>query len=462
MLDLTRRLAPVPRKVLGAHRHLYGSGYVHPIASPMMNPHGEPAAYASTHLGSVLEIIQHFVVFVWLCVAAIGCDRADPSPPGGWLGGVQPRVIDTAPNRVPHAVLGDTVLAIPGEGPPYFENPTAAVLLKTGLAVVDGAKVVLVDSSGDPGRVIGRAGDGPGEFRSIGNIGRGGGDRWFVFDRRHWRITWFTPHGSRSEIVSLRPVEQPLRWVAAWPVGCNGRAAGYAALGMSSGFSGEGEPEPAAGSGRRYSTVYYLVRFDSSGTETGERLRLGSVHSWNAEQRIDARYPFDAPPSATADCHEVRVAHDEQYMVARLSAELVPVEAVRWSPQERALGEDEVAEVQNVYSNDALMRAAPDYGRRLIAGLFESVPEVRPAIAELVVDRSTRRMWVRRWEPRELDRPDVWYVHAGEGTPVAQLRLGRRERLLGVHSDTLIVAATDDQDLVTVLTRRVRMAPGAK
>lgn len=58
-------------------------------------------------------------------------------------------------------------------------------------------------------RVLGRGGDGPGEFRSPLTIGIHGDSVW-VWDRRHFRLTWFDSDGSRISTLPAAPPNSSL------------------------------------------------------------------------------------------------------------------------------------------------------------------------------------------------------------------------------------------------------------
>ncbi len=75
-----------------------------------------------------------------------------------------------------------------------FTAPIGAVRLANGRVVVGdkvaaGAQLLLFDPTGRFIRTTGRAGDGPGEFRYVGWLGRCAGDTVTVWDLRHRRMT---------------------------------------------------------------------------------------------------------------------------------------------------------------------------------------------------------------------------------------------------------------------------------
>ena len=105
-------------------------------------------------------------------------------------------------------------------GAPQFSSVTSAIRFDDGTIVIaDGDELALrfFDRSGKLVRAVGRAGGGPGEFRSLNWLGRCGGDSLFAWDAAQQRMSVFGANGTYVRQFTLGAHAAPIMTLA-----CNG------------------------------------------------------------------------------------------------------------------------------------------------------------------------------------------------------------------------------------------------
>jgi len=101
-----------------------------------------------------------------------------------------------------------TIDSVPesGETRALYE-PTAAIPLEDGVAVLEEQSIFVFDRDGSLLRTLGRTGDGPGEYRQIQAIRVIAGDTVVVWDAELARLTVYPPgHGVPAKTMTPRPV----------------------------------------------------------------------------------------------------------------------------------------------------------------------------------------------------------------------------------------------------------------
>jgi hypothetical protein len=106
------------------------------------------------------------------------------------------------------------------ETEPLFEVTTATFLPGNRIAFANSgtSEVIVLDSLGITILRLGRAGDGPGEFRSIDALHRGRGDSLIAFDRTLNRASVFALDGTLGRLITL-PRINGARLAQVFPVG---------------------------------------------------------------------------------------------------------------------------------------------------------------------------------------------------------------------------------------------------
>lgn len=75
------------------------------------------------------------------------------------------------------------------------------------LVVADGVTLYVLTPAGELERVLGKRGQGPGEFLSIHGLGMSSGDTVLVWDGNQRRLTWLEPSGRVARTLSVQPPE---------------------------------------------------------------------------------------------------------------------------------------------------------------------------------------------------------------------------------------------------------------
>jgi len=156
--------------------------------------------------------------FIW----GIGCAEGE-HPPIASHDSAGVRVIVSQPPPTPRrGVLGQPVFSIgsaAGVDAYLFHRVAGGLLLDGKIAVADGGalEIRFYDTMGIHQKTIGGLGEGPGEFRDLGWIGRYRGDSIMVFDRALQRATVFDEFGElgRADRLASNPIGAPVRYVSA-------------------------------------------------------------------------------------------------------------------------------------------------------------------------------------------------------------------------------------------------------
>jgi hypothetical protein len=327
---------------------------------------------------------------------------------------------------------------------------TGAVRLDDGtLVIANGGSRELYryDAAGQFLGAVGKAGDGPGEFRALTWIGRTRGDSLLTWDRGANRVTVFSPTG--VYIRDYRPTlsENPM---ALEGQGEAGR--GRILLSMGASFiSADG----TVGVQRQPITAWIV---DSSGAELGgigpfpgRAVHLGPGRQPNTITRIPvplgATTLFAAAPDrihvVDTDAFEVRTYGIDGRLsrIVRRPYALLPQE-----PADVAAAID--AEMQNLPPVQEIrdgMRAS-----------FERIPPPKylPSIRALRAD-SEGNVWVRVGDkPTAVE--SAWSVFDSTGRWVGDVAMPAAQEILAIGPDYLIVRDRDDMDVERVRMLRLR------
>lgn len=144
------------------------------------------------------------VVALWLagCADAASDSRVAVSDSAGV------EIVDArAPAEHGGMSLGEALVRVGGEAPPFSGVVGGALLSDGRIVVADGGSAALYYFSpgGDLLGSVGGPGDGPGEFRTIQAIGLLPDDTVWVHDFSHQRVTLISPRMRVEGVVSLAP-----------------------------------------------------------------------------------------------------------------------------------------------------------------------------------------------------------------------------------------------------------------
>lgn len=305
-----------------------------------------------------------------------------------------------------------------------------AARLADGRIVVANAGTNQVRIYGTDGRwirSIGRAGNGPGEFRELLNI-RLRGDSIVTYDGAGWRIQVFDTTGALLGAVRL-----------------SGDVGAYRLGGLTP--HGElmvsrGELRGSRSVGVRWDSVPSLL-FDSTGALVDS---VGTVGGTDVFLVMSPQMMLGVPPfggRSSADVHDGQLYEGDglswQVHVYRDDGRLLRI--LRWSHPGPPVTN---ADMDSLMS--ALLAPAPPAARAGFRRMYDALPRParQPAYDELVVDPEGD-VWLRDYRPRSLPDHRGWHVFGPGGRLLGAVRLPRdlrvtrvgRDWLLGVWRDSL-------------------------
>lgn len=357
-----------------------------------------------------------------------------------------------AEDAAPSVVLGDDVRTAIGvlEGAPEYQlyEVRGAVRMSDGRIAVANSGSKELRFYGPDGEFLsasGRDGEGPGEFRELGQLYRLPGDSLVIYDWRTRRLSLMDPQGNfvRSTSVPMPDGGFP------FPMGFLDAERVVMRLGRMFGGSDE------VSSGVVQDTVRLtMMNWRADNTALPEpfvRLPGGQMYmaaGGTSENRwISVMTVLLAPSPETVvqdgtiyfsptDRFEVRIldeAGTPQRIIRRAHTQVPVTQAMRDAAVERNL--------EGVDDENWKKRQ-----RSMIEDM--PVPEYLPAVGDLRVD-AAGRIWAQRY--RELpDEPATWDVFAPDGTWAASVQVPPRFRPLDIGSDYVLGVLTDEFDVEQV------------
>jgi len=317
--------------------------------------------------------------------------------------------------------------------------------------------------------VIGRRGEGPGEFRSV----RGGmwfrGDTLVVGDITNDRVSKFAPDGtfldSREWPTTSWFVSEPTRrgYMISVPEVMLPDGSGIA---LTAGMvAGGGPPQAQAPALMR---GFPVVRFDTAGT-------ILDTLAWQQYRAGRTLLNFEGRPLGMAvpvnDGALVAIARDGGGAVVA-ERTLPPGPEPAWLLRRIATGGDTAFARSIPYTPvplpdayvtrlaeeraAAYSRGAPGLTGAQIEGAWRDadfVPETLPPVTELVATQDGR-IWVRREEPAE-GQSARWEVFAADGELRAVLRLPARQQVVAARDGLMVALELDDLDVPYLVVYRL-------
>jgi len=155
------------------------------------------------------------------CFWGIGCTSGEnPQVEAFDSAGVR-ITVNHLPSAPQTRALGEPVLSIGsvvGDEAYLFDGVSGGLILDGRIIVADvgGHAIRFFDSGGIHQKTVGGAGEGPGEFRDLGSLGRYRGDSIIVWDRTLQRVTVFDKSGEvgRANRLASNPTGAGIRYIA--------------------------------------------------------------------------------------------------------------------------------------------------------------------------------------------------------------------------------------------------------
>lgn len=399
-------------------------------------------------------------------LAALGLGLVFAACGGERVGGDQPPVVvrDSAGVRIalnsdPHDVSsGDGVEAWTVDPSPVvdIDGGEAGLGLIADVAVLGDGTIVVGDAhlrhvrlfapDGVSRTVVGRQGQGPGEFESIDVLISAAGDAAAVWDSRLARYTLVSAEGALGRQTRLEPTGERAR---ATPLGI-----------LPDGSILAADDPRLMPEDERYRADIGLIVYDPAGAFVREVARVPGVEMWNWVWEMGvtpSTVPFGRPTVYAADGSYVWVGTNDGYRIDRLSTGGDLVASVRVDREARALSPAVIEQYRAAEREKASSGAAAKGGNDVFGMMAEDAPypDVLPHYDDLLVDRDGR-LWVRDYVV-DLDAPTRYVVFAPDGRVVATAELPARFRVEHIAEDRVLGVWRDAFDVERV--RAYRLLP---
>lgn len=337
-----------------------------------------------------------------------------------------------------------------------FTHISAARWLRDGRIVVADAaarRLLLFDSAGRFVRPLGRSGQGPGEFRNLGEVTVIPGDSLTTFDASLRRLSVWHPDSGfvRSTQVVGTSLESSPSDAWLW------RDGRIVVLQLS--ITPRDSIAPASGV-RRWPMRAQLALQDTSGSVLATSAAFDGMYTGIYEGG-DTRLPFSNQPFSAISRDRVYFGSGSTFTIAYLDSDFTRAGELRWPAQREDLTQAEVEAVKSEAMALAAKRLPPDQLAKRCAMNFARaiLPRERPAIGRVFLD-DEERLWVGRFEATRLgsllQKPsDRWTVISKNGEPVARLRLPESSRLEDVRGARVLLVVRDSLDVQTIAVRDI-------
>lgn len=321
-------------------------------------------------------------------------------------------------------------LAESGQGPIHeFFGATDATRLSDGTLVVadDGTdEIRLFTPAGVHLMTLGRAGDGPGEFRRLSQVMALPGDSILAYDYWQTRITVFSPEGDMSRIWHVEGAYRPRPLL---PL----ERSGF--VGQSMDFTGFREEVGL----HRMSSPIVLVGADGAVTDT-----LTTIRGY--ESVVFTR--GDAWALWGKNSH--LAVHGDQIYVG--SADSVEYEVYSADGLERIVrvpGFDLTLSREDIRAEHSAYLPDPSEASAVVREIMDLQPERthRPAYNDMVVD-AQGNVWLQMYQGRhELSEPTEWLTFDSAGEWLGSVTLPPRFRVFRIGSDWILGKVPDELDV---------------
>jgi hypothetical protein len=290
------------------------------------------------------------------------------------------------------------------------------------------------DGDGRYLQTVGREGDGPGEFRSMGRLLPVRGDTLGVYDSGLRRLTWFSPRGAFLRSVSLGGGD-----VAVIPfvrgVFEDGAMLGTAAIVFRPGTIPNGVV--------RDSTAYLRVARDGTLDTLG--LFPTTERYVGNDQRVFyvTTLPFGLTPASAVAADRFYYGTGRRPEVDLYDESGGLTRVVRWQQAARPVTPKDVEAAKARQMEDA---SDPNWRRR-VEDMFADlpIPQAMPRYASLLVD-AAGDLWVGAFVA-PADTARVWRIFDPDGRLVGELSTPAALRVTQIGDDFLLGIWSDEMDV---------------
>ncbi len=338
-------------------------------------------------------------------------------------------------------------LEISGAAAPYLSSIGQVAFRSDGTVLVEddqSDELRLFDAAGGVKRLIGGAGQGPGEFQRLTTLTVTGGDTAYAYDRRLRRVSIFDPDG---KLVRTFPVSYEDGGYNTIPFDVWAVDSEHLVLHRLSPYdSASTAPRP-----RRDQRDVVLFALDGAGRVRESSIRFTGGYSIDVDNG-DLRAPFANRPFIAVSAGRIVHGSAVDYELTVSSPDLQPVRIVRWDGWGEPFTDEAIQEVRNLVEATwkDFPEAPPDLVRSIIEDTFSPnvLPQFLPALGNVVLDENGR-FWVSAFRP-PLDlwnEAGAWHILDPSGHPLARVRLPMNARIAAVRQNRVALIMRDSLDV---------------
>jgi hypothetical protein len=346
-----------------------------------------------------------------------------------------------------------------------FTRIDIATRLSSGvLAVVDGGlrgQIRLFSADGRAVSVVGRVGQGPGEYAGITSLLRGRADTLIVGDSQQGRLTLLRSDGSTIRVVQLPLLQAPRNPATAPPPSPSAARVRFTGLlddGSMLGtivLPGAWANDPRRGARVDTTRLRLLrVRPGTDGVDTiADLVDNAFYHRPTADTpngRTGTNVPFVRRGSFTPVAGGYLVTDGTRYEITKGDTRGRTVELIRICRPIQPVTSDDVRRFQAEYVATALPAARSRFTQTARSIPY---PRNRPALTQLLHD-GTGRIWARTYtHPSD---PQHWYILGPQGDLLGEVLTPSGLEVLEVGPDYLLATATSSDMVETLRVYAVR------
>ncbi len=401
------------------------------------------------------------VVRLWaVLLVATACTRDDGA--SGTIGvatrdsaGVEVVTIVGSVESLPEWRLSDEPIAVvSGDAAPFLSWVGEIEILEDGRFWIEdnqSAGLYLFEADAGSFRMVGREGDGPGEFRNLTELSLGTGDTAFAYDRRLYRISVFDDVG---DLVGSLQVGRDFGGPRSLSLDAWGFGADRLLL-----LSDVPVDTLEARTPRRDYSYADLYALDRDGEVLSGPTRFDGGYSIRSATG-DGGAHFGTRPIVATGAASVVWGSGDDYELIFGTPLLEPTRIVRWAGWRVPLSDSVLAHVRDTVTQgmEPLREQRPDLAESILSAAFDPVilPDTLPALGQVLLD-DRGRSWVAKFQPSTEGwrQENVWHVLGEDGRPVARLRLGPLAQLKAVRGDRVAIVVRDDFEVEHVRIHRL-------
>jgi hypothetical protein len=354
------------------------------------------------------------------------------------------------------------IAEVSGDAPPFLGSVgEVEILYDGGLLIEDNqtAELRRFDPSGLELQVLGRRGDGPGEFQNLTELTVTAGDTAYAYDRRLYGVSRFNPDGTLAATLSIgrERAGSGSLVLDAWAL--DSQHLFLHSLGA--------RDNTLEGRAFRHQRDAVLHRLDGSGTDLGPSVSFTGGYSI-AGDHGDAGSPFANSPFVSVAGDQVLYGSSLNYELVLTGIDLEPRRIIRWAGWAQPLTESTIQAVRDsIEAGLSELRAArPEMVTNLMNALFDPtlLPDTLPALHAAVLD-DTGRIWVSAFRPGlslSIDEGRAWHLLDSRGAPLARIQLPPTARLAAIRGERVALIERDALDVEHVRVYELQQSVEAR